>query len=79
MTSSTESFDDERMWPTWYTVQVWNDPDDLFMKVSYHERDKAVAVAQNLERHYDDRMYSITLKRWNYEPTPWELEEVEDG
>lgn len=79
MTLSTESFDDERIWPTWYTVQVWNQPDDLFMRTSYHSRETAVAVAQNLSTYYQDRMHEVTLKRWNYEPTPWELEEAEDG
>lgn len=71
--------EDEALWPTWYTVQVWNEPDDLFMRTSYHSRETAILVAKNLERHYDDRMHGVTLKRWNYEPTPWELEEVEDG
>lgn len=66
--------DDERLWPTWYTVQVWNAPEDLFMRTSYASKDKAVRVAQNLQRHYDGRMHSVTLKRWVYTPTQAELE-----
>lgn len=72
MTGQIDS-SDELMWPTWYTVQVWNAPDDLFMRTSYHSRETAVLVAQNLKKHYDDRMHDVTLKRWNYDPNPWEL------
>lgn len=62
------------MWPTWYTVQVWNGPDDLFMKSSYADKDTAVVVAQNLSKYYEGRMDNVTLKRWVYTPTKLELE-----
>jgi hypothetical protein len=75
MTMSTE-LSDERIWPTWYTVQVWNGPDDLFMKTSYADKETAVRVAQNLKRHYDGRMDSVTLKRWAYTPSEAELEGI---
>jgi hypothetical protein len=73
MTLSTESFDDERIWPTWYTVQVWNGPGDLFMRTSYPSQEVAVEVAKNLSRYYEGRMEGVTLKRWNYIPTEYEL------
>ena len=77
MTTSTESFDDESIWPTWYTVQVWNGPDDLFLKSSYSSKDTAIAVARNLSRHYEGRMDGVTLRRWVYTPSQAELEGVQ--
>lgn len=61
------------MWPTWYTVQVWNGEDDLFMRTSYERREDAVLVARNLKDYYGERMHDVTLKRWNYQPNEWEL------
>lgn len=69
----SEDMSDEVMWPTWYTVQVWNEPGDLFMRSSYANREIAVQVARNLQSYYNDRMHEVTLKRWAYEPNPWEV------
>ena len=81
MSISATQDSDEEMWPTWYTVQVWNAPDDLFMRTSYYSRETAVLVAQNMKNYYEDRMHDVTLRRWNYEPNEWELTggEVEPG
>lgn len=64
---------DESVWPTWYTVQVWNGPDDLFMRTSYADKNLAISVARNLDAYYSGRMHKVTLRRWDYEPTEVEM------
>lgn len=70
---------DEAVWPTWYTVQVWNAPDDLFMRTSYASKDLAISVARNLDAHYAGRMHKVSIKRWDYEATEMELTGEENG
>lgn len=66
-------FTDEQVWPTWYTVQVWNAENDLFMRTSYPSKELAQQVARNMTDYYHGRMHAVTLRRWVYEPTEWEL------